>query len=194
MGTYCYMKKELENKPFFTTKDAEALGVSRRMLSYYVQTGRLERIGQGAYRGTKLGDIPDDRWLELATTAKRINGVICLVSALIYYEMSDDFMDENWIAIAHEQAKIEITDTRIFRMRNIKLGVQEIQMAGMKVNIFNKERTIIDSFRLLDIETAIKALKIYMTSNDERPNIRKLNQYAKELRQDISKYLLPFTI
>lgn len=188
------MEKELENKPFFTTKDAEALGVSRRMLSYYVKTGRLERIGQGAYRGTKLDDVQDDRWLELATTAKRVNGVICLVSALIYYEMSDDFMDENWIAIAHEQAKIEIADTRIFRMRNIKLGVQEIEMAGMKVHIFDKERTIIDSFRLLDIETAIKALKFYMTSNNERPNVRKLNQYAKELRQDISKYLLPFVI
>ena len=44
-------------------------------------------------------------------------------------------------------------------MRNIDIGVNTIKMAGFKVKIFDKERTIIDSFRLLDFETAMKALK-----------------------------------
>ena len=186
--------EKLENRPFFTTKDAEEVGISRRMLSYYVKTGVIKRIGKGVYRGTKLSQIHDEKWFELATTAKRINGVICLLSALIYYELSDDFMDEYWIAIPHEHSKVDIPDTRIIRMRNFKHGIQEIEMSGLTVKIFDKERTIIDAFRLLDIETSLKALKMYMSGKNQRPNIKKLNKYAKELRQDISKYLLPFTI
>ncbi len=186
--------KKLEKKLFFTTKDAEEVGISRRILSYYVKTGVIERIGQGVYRGAKLSEIHDEKWFELATTAKRMNGAICLLSALIYYELSDDFMDEYWIAISHKHSKIDIPNTRTIRMRNFEIGIQEIEMSGLTVKIFDKERTIIDAFRLLDIETAIKALKIYMSGKNQKPNIKKLSKYAKELRQDISKYLLPFTI
>ena len=186
--------EKLENRPFFTTRDAEDFGMSRRMLSYYVKTGVIERIGKGVYRGTNLPKLQDESWPELATTAKRVKGVICLLSALIYYELSDDFMDEYWIAIPHEHSKIEIPNTQIIRMRNFNLGIDEIEMSGLTVKIFDKERTIIDAFRLLDIETAMKALKMYMSGKKERPNIKKLNKYAKDLRQDISKYLLPFTI
>src|SRR5690606_30309684 len=111
----------------------------------------------------KLSEIHDERWFELATTAKRVNGVICLLSALIYYELSDDFMDEYWIAIAHEHSKIDIPDARIIRMRNFNLGIEEIEMSGLIVKIFDRERTIVDAFRLLDIETAMRALKVYMS-------------------------------
>ena len=184
----------LENIPFFTTKDAKEIGISRRMLSYYVKTGVIQRIGKGVYRGTKLPQIKDEKWFELATTAKQAKGGIFLLSALIYYELSDDFMDEYWIAIPHEHSKVNIPDSRIIRMRIFNLGIDEIEMAGIKVKIFDKERTIIDAFRLLDLETAMRSLKVYMSGKNQRPNIKKLNQYAKDLRQDISKYLLPFTI
>lgn len=187
--------EELEKRPFFTTKEAEAEGISRRMLSYYVKKGVFERIGKGLYRGTRFQEEQDDKWLGLATAVNRVSeGVICLLSALIYYELCDDFMDEYWIAIPHSHTKVDIPNTRIIRMRNIELGVKEIELAGAKVRIFDRERTIVDAFRLLDIETAIKALKIYMTGMEERPNIKKLNKYSKELRQDISKYLMPFVI
>jgi predicted transcriptional regulator of viral defense system len=186
--------EKLVNRSFFTTKEAEELGVSRRMLSYYVKSGLFERIGKGAYRGTNLSHIQDEKWLELATVAKRTNGVICLLSALIYYELSDDFMDEYWVAIPHEQSKLDIPDTRIIRTRNFASGIDEVEIAGMKVRIYDRERTIIDCFRLLDIETAMKALKMYMSGKNKKSDIKKLNRYAKELRHDISKYLLPFII
>jgi hypothetical protein len=34
--------KKLENTPFFTTKDAKEIGMSQRMLSYYVKTSVIQ--------------------------------------------------------------------------------------------------------------------------------------------------------
>ncbi len=68
------------------------------------------------------------------------------------------------------------------RMRNMTLGVEEIELSGMRVLIFDIERTIVDSFRLLDYETAVKALKLYIQGTKGRPNLDKLITYARELR------------
>ena len=56
------------------------------------------------------------------------------------------------------------------------------------------ERTIVDSFRLLDFETAMKALKLYLQGKCGRPNIKKLNLYSKELRAGVNKYLAPLLV
>ncbi len=187
--------ENFEHKPFFTTKEAEAIGLSRRMLSYYVKNGTLKRIGKGIYQSSNYKDDQDIKWSGLLMSAKASgNGVICLLSALIYYELSDEFLNEYWIAIPHNHSKINVKNTRVFRMRNMELGVTEIKISGEKVKIFDIERTIIDSFRLLDIETAMRALKTYMSGSKGKPNIKKLNKYSKELRLDISKYLMPFII
>ena len=186
--------KKLGILPFFTVSDANAEGVSRRMLSYYVQKGLFEKLGRGIYRSTSYTST-DDKWYGLAIAASSIKGgVICLVSALNYYEITDDFMNEYWVAIPHEKSKFNFPQTRVVRMRNFKIGVKEIKLADMKVKIFDIERTIVDSFRLLDLETAMKALKMYLSGKKGRPNIRKLNSYAKTLRVDISKYTTAFTL
>lgn len=187
--------EKLFKRPFFTSKEANDAGCSNRMLSYYVQNGVLERIHRGVYRASDFEDVVDSEWLGLVTSAKSIkNGVICLLSALIYYELTDEFMREYWIAIPHKQSKASISNTKIVRMRNSELGVTKITLCEMDVKIFDAERTIIDSFRLLDLETSLKALKAYMSGSCGKPNIKKLTKYSKELRQDISKYILPFTI
>ena len=55
----------------------------------------------------------------------------------------------------------------------------------MSVPIFDRERTIIDAFRLLSIETAVKALKKYLTGDAKNIDLLKLQKYAEKLRVDI---------
>lgn len=65
----------------------------------------------------------------------------------------------------------------------------------MTIPIFDRERTIVDSFRLLSRETAIKALKAAITQGGKnRLNLIKLEAYAKQLRFDITPYLLSVTL
>ena len=176
--------RKLIKKPFFTIKEAEKQGVSRRMLSYYVETGELERIARGIYCSSRYEPVEQNlQWEELAVAANNIRGgVICLVSALVYYDLTDEIMKEFWIAVDNNHSKAKFPLCRIIRMRNMAIGVNTIKMAGLKVKIFDKERTIIDSFRLLDFETAMKALKKYLQGRKEKPNINKLNRYVKALR------------
>lgn len=187
--------KNLARKPFFTLEDALEEGISKRMVSYYTDKGEFIRISRGLYRVRELEDSIDQAWAGLAVASHQVKGgVICLVSALIYYDLTDELMSEYWVAIPHTHKKKEIESTRFIRMRNIELGVEEISLCNTQVRIFDIERTIIDSFRLLDIETAMKALKLYMQGHCGKPKPSKMKKYMKELRFDIEKYMLPFLV
>ncbi|MFA6118634.1 MAG: hypothetical protein WCT85_01680 [Parachlamydiales bacterium] len=65
-------------------------------------------------------------------------------------------------------------------------------MGSIYLKIFDRERTIIDSFRYLSEEIAIKALKAYLNSK-EKPNFKKPLKYAKILRVNIKTYILAYT-
>jgi len=188
--------EKLQEKPYFTTQQAKNWGVSPRMLSYYVESGKLERIARGVFRAsTFIPSSHEVQWEGLAIAASNIDqGVICLLSALSYYDLSDEFVNEYWIAVPNSHTRVKFPMTRVVRLRNMKLGVKTIKMANMTVQIFDKERTILEVFRLLDIETAIKALKRYVSGEHGKPDIRKLLRYSKELRVNISHYLLPLTL
>lgn len=190
------LTSELRRKPSFTTDEAKQFGLSPRMLSYYVEKGELERLARGVYRFTDyIGKDVNLMWEELAVAAERISGgVICLISALNYYGITDERMKEHWIAVPNSYGHAHFPMTRIVRMRNITLGVKTIKMAGIDVKIFDVERTIIDSFRILDFETAMKALKLYLAGKCGKPDIKKLNLYSKELRGGITKYLAPLLV
>ena len=184
-----YIKK-LNKKPFFTIKEAKKYGISRRMLSYYVKQRELNRIARGVYCSTHYEPFEKNlKWKEMAVAVSNIQGgVICLISALVYYDLTDEMMKEFWIAVDNNRSKVTFPLCRIIRMRNIKIGIVTITIAGLKVKIFDKERTIIDSFRILDLETAMKALKQYLLT--EKPNINKLNRYVKVLRaSNVQKYI-----
>lgn len=120
-------------------------------------------------------------------------GVICLISALCYYELTDQVMREIWIAIPHESYAPKRPNTKIIRMRNISLGKTEISIGEYKVKIFDQERCIIDAFRYLSKEIAIKALQRYFQSTFYKTDPKKLGTYAKKLRVNITPYILSCT-
>jgi predicted transcriptional regulator of viral defense system len=183
--------ESLRKKSSFTTDEARKSGISSRMLTYYIEKEKVERLARGIYRFSDYTAKDQNlMWEEVAVAAQRIpNGVICLVSALIYYGLTDDRTKENWIAVPHSSSHVHFPMTRIVRMRNMNIGVLKKKIADIEVNIFDPERTIIDSFRLLDFETAVKALKLYLQGECGKPNLKKLNQYSKELRANIGKYI-----
>ncbi len=185
--------KALSKKQLFTTVESRNIGIPSRMLSYYHEIGIIERVSRGLYKFKNYNINVDFEWEDLALVAKSIpKGVICLISALCFYNLTDQIMREFWIAIPHSSKSPKRPNTHIVRMRNITLGQTKIKMGDIYLKIFDQERTIVDSFRYLSKEIAIKALKAYL-HRKQKPNLKKLLEYAKILRVDINPYIMAYT-
>jgi predicted transcriptional regulator of viral defense system len=181
--------------PAFTAAQAVAAGIPSRMLSYFCKKGTIERVSRGVYKGSQAMIEIGFEWEDLALIALTIpNGVICLTSALCYYGLTDQIMREFWIAVPHASKSPQRPKTRIIRMRNIELGQTDIKMGTRRLKIFDKERTVVDSFRYLSPEVAIKALQAYLRQvGSNKPNLNKLMKYAKVLRVDIHPFIMALT-
>ena len=191
---YIQQLEPFHHVSFFTTKEAVKRDVPRHALAYLVKRGDLERIYPGAYRFSEYEPEVEFQWENLALVAASIpNGVICLISALVYYDLTDQVMREIWIAVPHASYSPKRPNTRIVRMRNMDLGRIRIALGEYNVQIFDRERCVIDAFRYLSKEIAIKALQRYLESTTWKPDPKKLGTYAKALRVNITPYILSYT-
>ena len=187
--------KKLLKQPSFTAAQSRALGVSSSLLAYYVGIGEIEKLSRGVYRGTSSDRNPVPfEWEDLISTVQSIpNGKICLISALALYELTDEIPRQFWIAVPHEQFAAKRPRTRIVSMRDVKTGSTRLSLGSVSVSVFDKERTIVDSFRFLAPETAIKSLKRYLSGKYGKPNLLKLRKYSLKLKTPIDKYVEAFT-
>ncbi|KIC73540.1 hypothetical protein DB41_JH00010 [Neochlamydia sp. TUME1] len=186
--------EKLLNMPFFTLKEAENQGIPRWSVIYLTKNGILEKLCPGVYRSSTYEPKVDFDLENLAFTAASIpEGVICLISALCYYDLTDQIMREAWIAIPNQRRSPKRPNAHIVRMRNTDLGKETLTMGEYAVHIFDRERTIVDAFRYLSKEIALKALRQYFTLADIKPDSKKLIEYANILRVNINPYILSYT-
>jgi len=185
----------LLNQPSFTSKEAKILGVPASVLSYYVKAGKLKRIRRGVYQAIDYQNSEAFLWVDLIEAVHSINGgVVCLISALAVYDLTEEIPRQHWIGIRHGTSARSSHQIKIVRFRDLDLGKIEIELEGARIPIFDRERTIVDAFRLLNRETAIKALKSAVAQGGKnRIDLVKLEVYAKKLQIDIAPYLLSIT-
>lgn len=173
--------------PSFTTKDAAALGISASRLAYYAKKGIIEHVARGVYRNPKIDSSAPFEWQDLLEMAQSVpDGTICQISALSYYNFTQEVQRQFWIAVPHTSC-IKRPKTKIIRTRNINLGRVPLKLGEYETFIFDKERTVVEAFKQLSRESAILSLKEYLST--EKPNLSKLAHYGKELRVNIVPYL-----
>jgi len=190
---YYFAFQKLIQMPYFTVAMAREYGIPARFLSYYCDCGQLERLHRGVYRSLEAESTVNIEIEDLVLTTMSIpHGVICLISALCVYRLTDQIMREYWIAVPNSDKSPKREHAKIIRMRNMTLGLTSLQIGKLEVKIFDRERTIVDAFRLLDNEIAIKALKNYL-SGVEKVDLPKLSRYAKSLKVNISPYIMALT-
>lgn len=185
----------LLKKAYFTAKEARENGVSSALLCHYIKSGHLKRIKRGVYQSVNYSNPSNFRWEDLVEAVYSVKGgVVCQISALAVYGLTEEIPRQHWIAIPHGTSAKTGRNLKIVRYRNIELGKTEIKLEGVIIPIFDRERTIIDAFRLLSRETAIKALKAAIAiGGKNRIDLKKLQEYAKILRFNITPYLMSIT-
>ncbi|MFN4173634.1 MAG: type IV toxin-antitoxin system AbiEi family antitoxin domain-containing protein, partial [Parachlamydiaceae bacterium] len=186
----------LASTPYFTAKQAKEYGITSAQLAYYVKKEEIKRLARGVYKGNNF-PFPSEhfQWEDLIETLNSIpGGTVCLISALALYNITEQIPRQHWIAVSHKTSIKERKNTRIVRFRNMGIGRTIFSFGEVQIPIFDRERTIIDAFRMLSKETAIKALKMALNAKGkDRINLIKLQDYAKKLRFNISPYLLTLT-
>lgn len=194
---YWHQLKPLLNKSSFNAAEAKKIGVPASSLSYYVKSGRLQRLSKGIYKDINHHMEIDFQWEDLVMTANTVHdGVVCLISALSWYDLTEEIMREYWIAIPNKKKAPYRKNTKIIRMRNMDIGINHLPIGKNEtLTIFDQERTIVDAFRFLSKEIAIKALKkgLYEHRNHQKIDLNRLQQYAKKLRVNIEPFVLALT-
>lgn len=185
----------LLKKPSFTGREAKKRGIDPHLLSYYVKKGTLERVARGIYRNPNMENLAPFEWQDLLDIAQSIpQGTICLISALVYYGLTQEVPRQFWIAVPHASKAPKRPKTKIIRMRNMTLGNKPLLIGNYHTFIFDRERCVVDAFRYLPKETAIISLREYLKPREkQKPDLSKLARYAKELRVNIVPYIEALT-
>ena len=182
------------NNGYIRTKDISSKGVNRRYLRDLINEGVIEKIKQGLYRWK---DAKFDVEEELVNVSKIIHhGVICLVSALAYYELTTYTPGEYTIAVRRNY-NIKLPDyppikLYYFSDKYYMDGIEKIDINGNIIKIYNIEKTICDCLRYgnkISKDIIVESIKEYVKRRDK--NISKLMNYAAKakVKDVVQKYM-----
>ncbi len=169
------------------------IGFSSRNIKEMVAAGMLERIKHGYYLlSEKAHEISD-----ILIAVKLIpQGVVCLFTAIEYYELST--VNPSFVCIALPRSVNVPTlpqsgYIKIYRMadKHFKLGISETELNGAKLRIYDIEKVVCDCFKYdkeIEKSIALEVLKNYISKGN--CNIQKLLEYAKIMGK--KKVMLPY--
>ena len=153
-----------KQSPLLRSQDLERVGVSREMIRAMVEEGELCSLSFGVY---SLHDTDFSAHFSLALMAKRVpNGVVCLLSALLFHEIGTQIPHQVWVGIGFRAHKpqLDYPPLRVVRFSELALreGVETHLIDGEQVFITSPARTLVDCFRYrnkIGLDVALEALK-----------------------------------
>lgn len=184
----------IKERGYVKMKELKEAGFHTRNIAALVKNGEIEKVKPGLYKVPNYeGEDYLTSFLDVAKAAPK--GIICLISAISYYELSTVNPSEVYIAIplAEKPPKIEYPPIRAFYWseRNYNLGIEEIETENGIIKIYDKEKTICDLFRYRDKlgeDIAFEALKNYLQLKTF--DLNKLRIYSEKMR--IKTVLTPY--
>lgn len=145
-----YIKSDLQN--------------GREKLARLAEKGSLERVERGIYRQAET-DISEYESLLVASLIVP-KGVICLLSALRFYDLTTQNPFEIWMAIepgAHRPKPQSISLRLVhFSGESLTEGIATHEIDGGILRIYDPAKTIADCFKFrhkIGLDTALEALR-----------------------------------
>jgi len=175
----------VEEMGVLRARDLNPYGIPRTYLSRLCAAGKLQRIARGLY-ALPNSEITEHR--ALVEVCKRVpKGVICLLSALRFHEITTQSPFEVWLAIDEKawKPRINYPPLRIVRFSPSTLneGVEDHQIEGVSVRVFAPAKTVADCFKYrnkIGLDVAIESLRECLRS--QRCTMDSLWHYAKICR------------
>ncbi len=178
--------KGLRKKGLIRSADLAGLGMRRESLSRLHREGHLERLGRGLYAhpGRKVS-----LHHSLAEAAKKVpKGVVCLLSALSYHEITTQAPFEVWMAL-DRKARLPVPGPGLafrfhrFSGKALSEGVEQHLVDGIPVRVYSLAKTVADCFKYrnkIGLDVALEALREARRAH--RVTSEELHRYARVCR------------
>ena len=168
-------------------------GIQPRTLYQMRDSGLLVQEGRGLYRlaNEQVWSDPD-----LAIVSLLIpKGVICLISALYFHQLTTQIPHEVYIALPKdsEKPRLKYPPTRFFWIspEPFKAGVEKHSLDNVEVKVYNVAKTITDCFKFrnkVGMEVALEALREGLRQKKCTPN--EILRFARVNR--VERVMLPY--
>jgi predicted transcriptional regulator of viral defense system len=168
-------------------------GIHPRTLYDMREQGIVEQLSRGLYR---LAGLPALSNPDLVTVALKVPiGVICLISALAYHEITTQTPHEVHVALPRgaEPPRLKHPPLRVFWFtgHSYTEGVETQKLDGVSLRVYSPEKTLADCFKYrnkLGLDTVLEALRLYRSR--KRPNVDELVKFARVCR--VEKVMRPY--
>ncbi len=182
-----------KNGGILSTMNAIRLGIHPVKLYSMRDAKVLDQLGRGVYR---LSTMPPLANPDLVTVIQKVpEGVLCLISALSFHEMTTQIPHEIYLAVKRGAwtPKMEYPPIRVFHFsgKAFSEGIEEHLIDGVKVRIYSREKTLADCFKfrtVVGLDTVLEALRNYWRSKWKKTD--ELTRFSKICRVD--KVLGPY--
>ncbi|MGV3526192.1 MAG: type IV toxin-antitoxin system AbiEi family antitoxin domain-containing protein [Candidatus Sericytochromatia bacterium] len=145
-------------------RDLKKLGLPTQYLRQLEQEGLLMRLDRGLYA---CPETPFSEHISLLEVAKRVpDGVICLISALRFHDLTLEFSPDAWVALPpkHHHPKFEHLQLRYFSFSGSAYteGIEVHRLNGVDLKVYSVAKTVADCFKfrnVVGLDVALQALK-----------------------------------
>jgi predicted transcriptional regulator of viral defense system len=169
------------------TSDALDAGIHPRTLYALRDNGVITALSWGIYCLTGRDDVVQPDLVSIALRVPR--GVVCLISALSYHNITTEIPHELSVAIPRgvTPAQIGYPPVRFFLYGKevYDAGIETHEINKVSVRVYSPEKTVADCFRFrnkIGLDVAIEALKLVRKRKKSSP--RQLLHYARICRVD----------
>ncbi len=158
------------------------LGISRRALYAMRDAGIIELVTRGLYRLASLEPLENPDLVAIATRVPQ--GVLCLISALSFHELTTQVPHAIDVALERGRRKprIDYPPTRFFWFSGpaFSEGIQAHTVDRVAVRVYDPEKTLVDCFRYrnqLGTDVVLEALRLWRERRRKKLDV--LLKYAR---------------
>jgi len=181
--------------------EMKAARFNTRDIARLFRDGTLEKIKPGLYRLASMSTSSEE-YMEMVDICRAYpKAVICLTSALAFYNLTTFNPEEVFISLPHNHRapQIEHPPLRVFYFhdRFYGWGISTIKRKHGVIRIYEPEKSICDAFRYrskVGEDLALETLRKYFSMG--KPDIAKLIDYAQrcQTKTVMTPYLRAMTV
>jgi hypothetical protein len=178
----------------YSVQELRDKGFSYYKINQMVDQGILIKLNKKYYENTKFDGEESDFYYAYAFMP---DGVVCLLSAAVYYKLSTYRLDAIDIAIPRKAKVSTFPDwpelnVCYFTDNRFNVGIETVEDGNNKFRIYDMEKTVVDIVfyrEKIGIEETKEVLTTYLHRSDR--NLNRLIRYAEMLKcGDVMKQYL----